>query len=88
MIEQGTTFREAYQQAGGLVKYAAELGVALDRLSAAEIDVQLPGAGTELQQVLAVGWQVQATGVIGGSSVASVEAQVNELRNWLGGRGY
>ncbi|MFC1481181.1 argininosuccinate lyase [Candidatus Neomarinimicrobiota bacterium] len=83
LIDKGAAFREAYQQAGSLVKHSDELDIPLDQLTAAQIDAVLSDNGKGLQEVLAVGWSVPPDGVVGGSSVASVEKQVETLKEWF-----
>jgi argininosuccinate lyase len=80
LVETGVPFRESHGFVGQLVREAERLGVALDAVptaAAAAIHPALPGALAGLG-----GWEesVEHRATPGGSSRASVQAQIEELQ--------
>lgn len=80
LVEAGIPFRESHGIVGRLVREAEKSGVPIDRVpqaAAREIHPELPGALARLGT-----WEdsVERRATPGGSSRASVEAQIDELR--------
>jgi argininosuccinate lyase len=80
LVEAGVPFRESHQLVGRLVREAERAGVPLDRLPAATAAAIHPALGTALEHLGTWEDSVEARATRGGSSRASVDDQLEELR--------
>ena len=80
LVEAGVPFRESHGLVGKLVRAAEQAGVALDRVPAAVAAGIHPALGAAVTQLGSWEDSVESRGTVGGSSRASVEGQIDELR--------
>ena len=80
LVEAGVPFRESHGLVGRLVRAAEQAGVALDRVPTAVAAGIHPALGAAVAQLGTWEDSVESRGTVGGSSRASVEAQIDELR--------
>jgi argininosuccinate lyase len=83
LVEAGVPFRESHGLVGRLVREAERAGVPLDRVAAAVAAKIHPALGAALTQLGTWEDSVEARATSGGSSRASVEQQLEELRKTL-----
>jgi len=81
--EAAVPFREAHHITGAAVKLAEEKGIALDRLSLAELQGIDPRVGEGVYQALSVEASVAARASYGGTAPAEVNKRVAEARQAL-----
>jgi len=80
LVEAGVPFRESHGLVGRLVRAAEQAGVALDRVPTAVAAGIHPALGAAVAQLGTWEDSVESRGTAGGSSRASVEGQIDELR--------
>ncbi len=84
LVERGLTFRQGYRLGQRLVKGAGERDLRVDQLSLKALLEISPEFDKQVQDILQGGWTVPGAGVSGGTSLKSVQAQLDDLRTWLG----
>jgi len=80
LVEAGVPFRESHGLIGRLVRAAEQAGVTLDKVSARVATEIHPALGPALAQLGSWEQSVESRATAGGSSRASVESQIDELR--------
>jgi argininosuccinate lyase len=80
LVASGKAFREAHALVGALVRRAEQLGVPLDRISAAEAAKLDPDLPTRLAALGGPAAAVERRGVPGGTARAAVVAQLEAAR--------
>jgi argininosuccinate lyase len=80
LVESGVPFRESHGLVGKLVREAEKAGVPLDKVPVPVAAGIHPALGAAMTQLGTWEDSVESRGTVGGSSRASVEAQIDELR--------
>jgi argininosuccinate lyase len=80
LVEAGVPFRESHGLIGRLVRAAEQAGVTLDKVPAKVATEIHPALGPALAQLGTWEQSVESRATAGGSSRASVESQIEELR--------
>src|SRR2546428_9097766 len=80
LVEAGVPFRESHGLIGRLVRAAEQVGVTLDKVPAKVATEIHPALGPALAQLGSWEQSVESRATAGGSSRASVESQIDELR--------
>jgi argininosuccinate lyase len=83
LVNKGVPFREAHHLIGRAVRRAAELGVELSGMRAAELQSIHPALGVDALQCLDFRASVERRTIQGGTATASVLAQIEEARRRL-----
>src|SRR6185295_20276491 len=80
LVEAGVPFRESHGLIGKLVRAAEQAGVTLDKVPVNVATAIHPALGAAVAQLGSWEDSVEGRGTAGGSSRASVEGQIDELR--------
>jgi len=83
LVARGVPFRDAHEQVGLAVNRAAELGVELQHLPAAERQRLLPHLDVDLTKALAATTVLARRDVVGGTAPARVRAEVTRWQQQL-----
>jgi argininosuccinate lyase len=83
LVERGVPFREAHSLAGKSVRLAAEKGVTLDQLSAADFQGLHPSFGLDVHQVFDPAQSVARRKAIGGTAPEAVQTQLQQAKEFL-----
>jgi len=84
LVRKGIPFRETHHVAGAAVRLAEQMGVPLSGLSAANLRTLHPAFADDVAEVWSFERSVEQRSASGGSSRGAVQAQIDELRGWLG----
>ncbi|MCH7573568.1 MAG: argininosuccinate lyase [Candidatus Marinimicrobia bacterium] len=84
LVSEGVPFREAYRVAQRVALAADKKGLHVDALTVADLQKVDDRLGQQAADLLRGEWSIPDSGVAGGSSAASIKAQVVALRQWLG----
>ncbi|MCH8327088.1 MAG: argininosuccinate lyase [Candidatus Marinimicrobia bacterium] len=85
LVSDGVPFREAYQVAQRVALAAETEGLHVDELTVDDLQNVDARLGQAAAALLQEAWSIPDNGVAGGSSSASIRAQVLALRKWLEG---
>jgi argininosuccinate lyase len=83
LVRKGVPFRETHHIAGAAVRLAEERQIALSALSLADLQALHPAFEEDVMNVWDPGVSVEKRNVVGGTSLNSVQAQIDRLRRWL-----
>ena len=84
LVERGMTFRQGYRLGQRLVRRAGEKGLRVDQLSLEKLLEISPVFDKGDRDLLQGGWTIPSEGVGGGTSLKSVQVQIDDMRSWLG----
>ncbi|KAJ3299502.1 hypothetical protein HK104_008691 [Borealophlyctis nickersoniae] len=84
LVRKGVPFRETHHVAGHAVRLAEERGVQMDQLSHADFKSLHPAFGEDVSSIWDFEKSIDNRCALGGTSRATVERQINHLKQWLG----
>ncbi len=85
LVRRGVPFRETHHIAGAAVQLAEQRGVPLSALTVADLQGLHPAFQEDVALVWDYGASVERRDVEGGTSRRAVQAQIQQLRQWLQG---
>ncbi len=83
LVQRGTTFRDAHEQVGRLVRHAESTGVELRDLSDDDVRAHAPHVGSGWKSQLSVERAVARRAVSGGTAPQQVAQEIARYRGWL-----
>lgn len=86
LVRKGVPFRETHHVAGAAVALAESRGAPLHSLTAADLRTLHPAFEDDVAAVWDFAQSVERRAVAGGTSRAAVQAQIDQLQDWLNAR--
>ena len=83
LVDKGIPFRLAHEKVGKLVGTCISKNKALEELTAAELQAEIPECGPETVSVLEFDQALKSRTHKGSTGIESIEAQLNQWRDWI-----